>query len=158
MAKRGARYCGAFDHTLDPKFRVTVPSRFREVLELKGLRPRLVILPGMQAYLILVDEDEFDDIENNFESSSFASEEAADFERFLYGMAEDASLDSMGRLLIPERLRLYAGIDRDVTLVGVRNRIEIWDRERWKERSASAQGNFVNNAAVVFGSQQREGK
>lgn len=151
-------YCGAYEHSLDGKFRVTVPSKFRDALESRGLRSGFMVLPGADPCLVLFDDQQFQILVEKFDPSSFADPAYKDFERFFFGMAESGDLDSMGRILIPERLREYAGISKDVTIVGVLRRIEVWDRQRWEERRNNAQFGFERNAADLFGSTQREGR
>ncbi len=151
-------YCGAYEHSLDPKHRVTVPSKFRDVLEKKSVRSGFMVMPGPDPCLVLFDDEQFQLLVDKFDPSTFADPAYKDFERFFFGMAENAELDSMGRILIPERLREYAGIRKEVTFVGVLRRVEIWDRSVWKERREGARFGFERNAADLFGSSPREGR
>jgi MraZ protein len=94
---------------------------------------RCVVTRGLDHCLFLFPEDEWRTQENKFRALSFTKQEARRFNRFYFSGATELNFDRQGRVLIPEYLKEYAGIKRDVVLVGVSNRIEIWDKEEWKK-------------------------
>ena len=125
-------FYGEHDHTIDRKGRLIIPSRFREVLK-DHYGDKCVVTRGLDRCLFLFPEDEWRTQESKFRALSFTKQEARRFNRFYFSGAAELAFDRQGRVLIPQYLKEYAGIKRDVMLVGVSNRIEIWDKEGWKK-------------------------
>jgi MraZ protein len=125
-------FYGEHDHTIDRKGRIIVPSRFREVMK-EHLIEKFVVTRGLDKCLFLFPEDEWRTQESRFRSLSFTKTEIRRFNRFFFSGAAELACDRQGRVLLPMYLKEYAGIKRDVVLVGVSNRIEIWDRDEWKK-------------------------
>ena len=125
-------FYGEHEHTIDRKGRLIIPSRFREVMKEHFLE-RLVLTRGLDKCLFLFPEDEWRAQEARFRGLSFTKQEARRFNRFYFSGAVELTCDRQGRVLIPDYLKSFAGIKRDVILVGVSNRIEIWDKEEWKK-------------------------
>ena len=125
-------FYGEHDHTIDRKGRLIIPSRFRQVLK-DHYGDRCVATRGLDRCLFLFPEDEWRTQESKFRALSFTKQEARRFNRFYFSGAVELNFDRQGRVLIPQYLKEYAGIKRDVVLVGVSNRIEIWDKEEWKK-------------------------
>ena len=120
-------FLGQFDHTIDAKGRMAVPAKFRGQLE-KGA----VISKGMGTCLSVYTMQRWEEKSAELVEGK-TSEELRDFERRIYPSASEVELDSQGRLVIPYRLRTYASLDSEVTVAGVRDHIEIWDRAIWLE-------------------------
>lgn len=118
-------FLGQFEHTIDAKGRMAVPARFRGQLE-KGA----VISKGMGTCLSVYTMERWEEKSAELVEGK-TSEELRDFERRIYPSASEVELDGQGRLVIPGRLRAYAGLDTEVTVAGVRDHIEIWDRAGW---------------------------
>ena len=125
-------FYGEHDHTIDRKGRLIIPSRFREVMK-EHFVERFVVTRGLDRCLFLFPEDEWRTQENRFRSLSFTKQEARRFNRFYFSGAVELTCDRQGRVLLPPYLKDFAGIKREVVLVGVSNRIEIWDKEEWKK-------------------------
>lgn len=125
-------FYGEHDHTIDRKGRLIIPSRFRQVLK-DHYGDRCVVTRGLDRCLFLFPEDEWRTQESKFRALSFTKQEARRFNRFYFSGAVELNFDRQGRVLIPQYLKEYANIKRDVVLVGVSNRIEIWDKEEWKK-------------------------
>ncbi len=125
-------FYGEHEHTIDRKGRLIIPSRFREVMK-EHYTERFVSTRGLDRCLFLFPEDEWRIQEGKFRALSFTKQEARRFNRFYFSGASELTCDRQGRVLIPGYLKEYAGIKRDVVLVGVSNRIEIWDKEEWKK-------------------------
>ena len=124
-------FYGEYEHTIDRKGRLIIPSRFREVMK-EHSAERLIATRGLDRCLFLFPEDEWRTQENRFRSLSFTKPEVRRFNRLFFSGAAELASDRQGRVLIPPYLKEYAGIKRDVILVGVSNRIEAWDKEQWK--------------------------
>ncbi len=125
-------FYGEHEHTIDRKGRLIIPSRFREVMK-EHFVERFVVTRGLDRCLFLFPEDEWRSQENRFRALSFTKQEARRFNRFYFSGAVELTCDRQGRVLVPPYLKEFAGIKRDVVLVGVSNRIEIWDKEEWKK-------------------------
>ena len=124
-------FMGEYSHTVDAKGRLIVPSRFRE-----SLGDEFVVTKGMDGCLFVYPSDEWKVIEEKFRNVSQMGKDARKFARFFLAGASACEVDKQGRILIPTVLREFAGLEKDVVLAGVLNRIEIWSRERWEEANS----------------------
>lgn len=121
---------GRFEYTIDPKGRVNIPSRFREQLSDTGLET--VVITNYSGCLYAYPTGEWERIEQKLASKvSSVNKKKNAFVRFFVGGAVEVAPDKQGRILIPPSLRSYAGLDREIVILGMPNRFEIWDRERW---------------------------
>ena len=121
---------GRFEYTIDSKGRVNIPSRFREQLSDTGLET--VVITNYSGCLYAYPTGEWERIEQKLASKvSSVNKKKNAFVRFFVGGAVEVAPDKQGRILIPPSLRSYAGLDREVVILGMPNRFEIWDRERW---------------------------
>ena len=121
-------FMGEYNHTVDPKGRLIVPSKFRE-----QLGSEFVVTKGLDGCLFVYPAEEWHNIEDKFRNISMTSKDARKFSRFFFAGAAAVELDKQGRILLPAILREFAGIEKDSVLVGVGSRIEIWSKERWLE-------------------------
>ena len=131
---------GRFEHTIDAKGRISIPSRFREILG-KKYDDRLVIT-NFDHCLVAFPYEEWSLLEQKVGTFSLMKKETSAFFRFFYSSAMDCEIDKQGRLLIPQTLRDYASLQKDVVLVGEGKRIEIFAKERWLEEARKAEENF----------------
>lgn len=119
---------GEYNHTVDTKGRLIVPAKFREILG-----DTFVVTKGLDGCLFVYPNDEWENIEKKFREVPLTTKDARKFSRFFFAGAADCEVDKQGRILIPAVLRDFAGIQKEVVLVGVLNRIEIWSKDRWLE-------------------------
>ena len=131
---------GRYEHAIDAKGRISIPSKFREILN-KKYDDRLVIT-NFDHCLVAFPYEEWAGLEQKVNSLSLVKKEAKTFLRFFYSSAIDCAVDKQGRLLIPQTLRDYANLEKDVMLVGEGKKIEIWAKERWLEVVQKAQEDF----------------
>jgi MraZ protein len=131
---------GRYEHTIDAKGRISIPSRFREIL-VKKYDDRLVIT-NFDHCLVAFPYEEWSLLEQKVGTFSLMKKETSAFFRFFYSSAMDCDIDKQGRLLIPQTLRDYAGLQKDVVLVGEGKRIEIFAKERWLEEARKIEDNF----------------
>lgn len=125
-------FMGEYSHTIDTKGRMSVPAKFRE-----ELGESFVVTKGLDGCLFVYDMDEWKTFEEKLKSLPMTHKDTRKFTRFFLAGAALAEVDKQGRILLPAVLREFASITRDVVLLGVGNRIEIWSREIWE-----AQGDF----------------
>jgi MraZ protein len=119
-------FLGEHKHIVDVKGRVVMPSRFRPELE-----PGLVVTKGQDRCLVVFPAEQFNQEVARLNRLPRTDRRTRNFARILYGGASDQPLDAQGRLPLPAALRAYAGLDRDVVVLGVGDRVEIWDSETW---------------------------
>ena len=119
-------FLGEHEHTIDAKGRMAVPARFRGQMD-RGA----VISKGMGACLSVYTMDRWEEKSAELISGK-TSDELRDFERRIYPSASEVELDGQGRMIIPAKLRAYANLGSEVTVAGVRDHFEIWDRATWK--------------------------
>ena len=124
-------FMGEYNHTVDEKGRLIVPSKFRE-----QLGDEFVVTKGLDGCLFIYPEDEWERIEKRFREVPLTTQDARKFARFFFAGAATCEIDKQGRILIPQVLRNHAEIDKDAVLVGVLNRVEIWSRKRWESESS----------------------
>lgn len=120
---------GRFEHSLDVKGRLSVPSKFREVLAAK-YDDRLVVT-NFDNCLWVYPAAEWIKVEEKVAALPQFKDEVKALQRVFISAATECAIDRSGRILIPPTLREYAAIDREVVLVGMINRIEVWSKDRW---------------------------
>lgn len=121
---------GEYNHTIDTKGRLIIPSKFRETLG-----DEFVVTKGLDGCLFVYDNQEWAAFEEKLKVLPLTNKESRMFVRFFLAGAASVEVDKQGRILIPSVLREFAGLDKDVVLVGVASRIEIWSKEKWEESS-----------------------
>ena len=117
---------GEFQHNIDAKGRVIVPAKFRE-----ELGDCFYVTKGLGGCLWAFPQREWDVILRKFEDMPMV--ESRDISRFFFSSATDAVPDGQGRILIPQKLRDHARLEKEVTFLGVNNRMEIWNTEAWEK-------------------------
>ena len=121
-------FMGEYNHSVDAKGRLIVPAKFRE-----QLGEEFVVTKGLDGCLFVYPQEEWKHIEDKFREVPLTTKDARKFSRFFFAGAASCEIDKQGRILIPGVLREYAGLEKDVVLVGVLSRIEIWDKRKWEE-------------------------
>lgn len=133
---------GEFNHSIDTKGRLIIPSKFREILG-----DDFVITKGLDGCLFLYPANEWKIFEEKLRTLPLTNKNARTFTRFFLGSAVDGGLDKQGRVLISSALRAFAGLDKEVVLVGVLDRVEIWDKAKWDENNTEVEENMDDIAA-----------
>ncbi len=123
-------FMGEYNHTIDAKGRLIVPSKFREILG-----DAFVVTKGLDGCLFVYDNEEWKLFEEKLRALPITNKEARQFVRFFLAGATEAEVDKQGRILIPNVLREFAELIKDVVLVGVGSRIEIWGKERFENET-----------------------
>ena len=117
---------GEYTHSLDAKGRVNFPAKLRE-----GLGPKFIITKGLDNCLFVYSEEEWLVLEDKIRTLPMSKSRT--LQRFLFAGAVDVEPDKQGRVLIPANLREYAGLDKDIMIIGASVRAEIWDKKRWED-------------------------
>ena len=124
-------FMGEYNHTVDTKGRLIIPTKFREVLG-----SEFIVTKGLDGCLFVFPQDEWNTFEGKLRTLPLTQKNARFFVRFFVSGATPLELDKQGRVLLPATLREFAGLDKDVVLAGALNRVEIWSKDRWSENSS----------------------
>ena len=124
-------FMGEYNHTIDAKDRLIVPAKFRE-----SLGREFIVTRGIEKCLNAYPLEEWHTIESDFRKIPSSDQNARKFSRFFFAGAASCEVDKQGRILLPSVLRQYAGLEKDVVLAGMLNRIEIWDQKAWQENTS----------------------
>ena len=121
-------FMGEYNHTIDAKGRLIVPAKFRE-----ALGDEFVVTKGLDGCLFVYSNSEWNAFEEKLRTLPLTNKNARQFTRFFLAGAAACEVDKQGRILLPQVLREFAKLEKDVVLVGVASRIEIWSKEVWEE-------------------------
>ena len=134
---------GQYEHGIDDKNRLFLPSRFRE----KSDGADFIVTQGLEQCLFLFPQSAWESLAAKLEGLPLADKvEERAFKRMLLSAASEAEVDSQGRILIPQMLKEYAGIDKDVVILGVLHHLEIWSKPRWEKYRKKARASFEKAA------------
>ncbi|MEK7585862.1 MAG: division/cell wall cluster transcriptional repressor MraZ [Patescibacteria group bacterium] len=117
---------GEYTHTLDDKNRMSLPVKFR-----KEMGKSVVVAPGLDNCLSIFTTKEWEKISSKLSDSSMIASDNRSFSRFMFGQAVALDVDTQGRILIPENLKIRSGLGSKVIVIGVQNRAEIWNEKAW---------------------------
>ncbi len=134
-------FIGEYTYKIDDKKRLAVPVKFREELE-----KRMVITKGLDRSLFLYSLKDWKELAEKISKLPLSQYDARGFSRIMLAGAMEAEMDSTGRILIPDYLKEYASLSKEAVIVGVYNRIEIWDKGVWEEYKNKTE-NEVGNIA-----------
>src|SRR5436190_3503728 len=127
---------GAYEHTIDDKNRLTLPAKFR-----KTFAEGIVVTRGLDGCLYAFRREDWDRlVESRLATLDPLSPEGRRLERFFFSGATEAELDGQGRVMLPKELIEHAGLNREVSVAGVNERLEIWDRAAWRKELAEVEG------------------
>ncbi|MBI1848922.1 MAG: division/cell wall cluster transcriptional repressor MraZ [Planctomycetes bacterium] len=146
---RGLFY-GNFDHSLDPKSRLIIPARFRDALTKERKTLDFFLTPGLDKCVFLFATEQYATMCKKLEDRSTATQEERNFARRFFGEANPCTADGMGRIILPDYLKQHASIQKDVKIVGVSTRIEIWDRVKWEHLRAATNDDYESQASGVL--------
>jgi MraZ protein len=127
---------GEYQHSIDLKKRLAVPSKFRG--ELKN---KVVVTRGLDKCLFIYPMKAWEELAGKLGTMPVGEAATRSFIRLMLAGATDVDVDKQGRILIPDYLKEYAGLNKNVTVAGVYNRLEIWDEKRWNEYKKKAEKN-----------------
>ncbi|WP_422486525.1 division/cell wall cluster transcriptional repressor MraZ [Gudongella sp. DL1XJH-153] len=119
-------FIGEYQHTIDGKGRLIIPSKFRV-----PLGDEFVMTKGLDNCLFVYPKDEWKIVEDKLKSLPMTNKDARAFVRFFFSGATECVLDKQGRILIPGNLRDHSKLTKDTVVIGVSTRLEIWSKEEW---------------------------
>ncbi len=142
-------FYGEYLHSIDRKGRLILPAKFREVAKAHFIE-RFYVTRGLDKCLFMFSEEEWRTQENKFKTTPFTHQHSRTFNRLFFSGAVEITFDSQGRILLPQYLKDYAEIKKDVIVVGVSNRIEIWAKDKWESFYGNFHKTFEEIAEKLF--------
>ncbi len=130
-------FLGEFIHSIDGKGRLTVPAKFRA-----ALAAGMVVTRGLDRCLFVFPTAQWERRSKAIAKMPLTQRDARAFSRFVFSGAMDVVPDKQGRVLLPAYLREYAGIDGDAIIIGLHDRLEIWNPDRWRDVKLEAEENM----------------
>jgi len=127
-------FIGEYSHSIDPKKRLAVPSKFRN--ELKN---KVVVTRGLDKCLFVYPMKVWEALAGKLGTLPVGESSTRSFLRLMLAGAVDVEIDKQGRILIPDFLKNYAGLQKNVVIAGIYNRLEIWDEEKWNDYKNNAE-------------------
>lgn len=121
-------FIGEYNYSLDEKKRLAMPVKFRSLLGKKA-----VVTRGLDQCLFIFSTKEWKALAEKISKLPLTQSDARGFSRLMLGGAMEVSIDGMGRILLPEYLKSYAGLEKKTSIIGVLNRIEIWNEDLWNK-------------------------
>jgi MraZ protein len=131
-------FYGEFQHTIDPKGRVIVPSTFRD-----ELGEKFIVTKGLDQCLFVYSMAEWSNLETKLKTLPLSSKDARAFVRFFFSGACECEVDKQGRILLPQNLRAYAALEKDICIIGVSTRVEVWARDKWENYGDQADWSYL---------------
>ncbi len=134
-------FYGEYLHKLDKKNRVIIPARFRDVIADMSIE-KFYLTRGLDECLFMFPESEWKSQESKFKAMSFTKEAARKFQRQFFGGAVEVMPDKQWRVVVPDYLKEHASLSKSIMVIGISNRIEIWDKTKWQEFYGSSRGQY----------------
>jgi len=125
---------GQYKHTIDIKKRLALPVKFRGELGMK-----IIITKGVENCLVIYTEKEWETMSQKLGNLPVSQQEARGFARHLLASAMEVDLDKLGRILLPDYLKTYAALQKNVVICGLSNRLEVWDEQKWEAYTKNAE-------------------
>ena len=142
-------FYGEFEHSIDRKGRLILPAKFRDAAKGHFIE-KFFVTRGLDKCLFMLAEEEWRTQETKFKAIPFTIQQARTFNRLYFSGAIDVVPDRQGRILLPQYLKDFAEIKRDVVIVGVSNRIEIWAKDCWQEFYGNSRQSFEEIAEKLM--------
>lgn len=130
-------FMGEFQHSIDDKGRITIPAKFRD-----SLGTSFVVTRGLDHCLFVYPQEEWSALETKLKGLPLMKSDARAFTRFFFSGATECEWDKQGRVNLPANLREYAKLEKDCVVLGVSNRVEIWNRETWQQYFSESEDSF----------------
>ncbi len=134
-------FMGEYQHNIDAKGRIIVPSKFRE-----GLGDQFVVTRGLDQCLFAYPMNEWRQLEEKLKKLPLTKKDARAFTRFFFSGAVECEIDKQGRINIPAPLRKYADIEKECAVIGVSNRVEFWASQHWNQFVEESEESFAEIA------------
>lgn len=138
-------FIGEYQHNLDEKGRLAVPKKFRADLN-KGA----IVTKGLDNCLFLYTKNEWKNLADKLANLPFSQSNTRAFARLMLAGAMDVDIDKQGRIILPEYLRTFAGLNKNIVVAGLYNRLELWDQKKWEEYKSKTEKESSAIAEQMF--------
>jgi MraZ protein len=125
-------FTGEYEHTLDAKNRLSIPSRFRQAMSPETVGDKFFLVIGSNKKLWLYPDKYYEQLVSQHPAELIPDEQVLRFEQITFGLARWLDLDGTGRIILPEKMIARAGLGKDVIIIGVRDHLELWNRDEWE--------------------------
>ncbi len=144
-------FTGKYLHTIDDNNRLAIPSSIRKCVDEKKEGKGFYITPGLDKCLALYSPLHFEETSEKLTEPMFTNRKARNFQRLFFSMSSSVvTCDKQGRIIIPQLHKDYAGLKKEVIIIGVMDKIEIWDLQQWNEFEEDNVQNFERDAEDLF--------
>ncbi len=144
-------FTGQHRHAIDDNNRLAIPSSIRKCVDEKKEGKGFFITPGLDKCLALYSPLHFEETSKKLTVPMFTNKKARNFQRLFFSMSSSVvTCDKQGRIIIPQLHKDYAGLKKEVIIIGVMDRVEIWDLQHWKEFEEDNEQNFERDAEDLF--------
>ena len=144
-------FTGNYRHTIDDNNRLAIPSSIRKCVDEKKEGKGFYITPGLDKCLAIYPPLHFKEITKKLSELMFTNQKARTFQRLFFSRSSSfVTCDKQGRIIIPQLHKDYAGLKKEVVIIGVMDRIEIWDLKHWNEFEEDNEQNFERDAEDLF--------
>jgi|WetSurMetagenome_2_1015567.scaffolds.fasta_scaffold157523_3 MraZ protein len=145
-------FTGEYEHTLDAKNRVSIPSRFRQMLTAQTVGDKLYLVLGSNKKLWLYPDKYYEELASQYPAELIPDEQVMRFEQITFGLARWLELDGTGRIILPDKMIARAELGKDVVIIGVRDHLELWNKAEWEryvENGLSEHNQMLTRARVA---------
>ena len=144
-------FIGEYNHNLDEKNRLMIPSKFRE-----QLTNTFILTRGLDGCLVIYSIESWNNITSKLNTLPFTKKDARNFLRFIASNAIDLQFDKQGRIVIPNNLKIHAGLSKECVVIGTLDKIEIWSKENWDKFNLENKDKFELIAENLFNGESGE--
>ena len=144
-------FIGEYNHNLDEKNRIMIPSKFRE-----QLTDTFILTRGLDGCLVIYSIDSWNNITSKLNTLPFTKKDARNFLRFIASNAIDLQFDKQGRIVIPNNLKMHASLSKECVVIGTLDKIEIWSKENWDKFNLENKDKFELIAENLFNGESGE--
>ena len=134
-------FVGEYQHTLDPKGRLILPAKFREALS-----DGLVMTKGFENCIFIFSRAEWPKVEDKLRALALLKKQARMLSRFFFSGTSEEVPDKQGRVMVPQNLRDHAELEKEIVVIGVANRLEVWSKANWERYNAAAKDSYEETA------------
>jgi len=135
---------GEYTHNLDAKGRLILPSKFRD-----EIGDSFIITCGLETSLIVYTEDGWNEYVEKLNALPYHKKDLRDYIRLVLSKANQVETDKMGRFTIPPNLRKFADLKKEVVIIGINDKIELWSKDKWEKYSLDAINNYEDKAEMI---------
>lgn len=137
-------FLGEYQHTIDSKGRLFIPAKFRD-----ELGEQFILTKGLDGCLFVYPMEQWQELEQKLKSLPLTQKDARAFARFFFAGASEGEMDKQGRVMLPVQLREFGQLTKEVMIIGVANRLEIWDMEKWQHYNNDSDQSFEQLAELM---------